>query len=141
MSHTDLRFAQGKVPATPLTPYGTPEGIKQYNLDLIASIIIIQGGFVSHPKFNTMAQVADPQEYYNLVRDEFRQINTYIVERCIIDALLHPTERYNHRSVRVMLIEYGYSYAEHVFEQKKLPSWDEAKKLFDDLVTKHFNIK
>lgn len=121
-----------------LKAYSTKEGSKLYTLDLISSIILLQTGFISHPKFNELAQLGDPKEYYELVRDEFRQLNTYMIEKCIERNIVQDPERYTNAILRQLFTEYGHMYAEVFFEKKQLPNWDFAVGMFDGALQKYY---
>lgn len=106
-------------------------GAKQYALDLISTFALMQSGFVANPRFNELVSLADPQEYYHLVLDEFRQINTYILERCMEHDIIRENVRFTDETLRNMIIDFGIDYAELYFVAKELPNWEDAKNLFD----------
>lgn len=115
------------------------DGAKQYALDLISTFILMQSGFVSNPRFNELNELTNPKDFYHSVQDEFRQINTYIVERCMEQDLIHERVRFTDGALQQIVIDFGMDYAEMFFVTKQLPKWEEATKLFDDLVIKHVN--
>lgn len=116
------------------------EGANQYAMDLISTFALMQSGFVSNPRFNELVKLADPKAYYELVRDEFRQINTYILERCMEHDVIPASTRFTDEVLRNMLVEFGIDYAELTFMRKKLPNWDEAKALFDRQMKTHYHV-
>lgn len=116
-----------------------PKDAKQYTLDLIATMTMLMHGFISHPQYNSLVREIDPKEFIENVKDEFRQINTYIVGRCIAEQILNPTLRYTATDVQLMIIEMGSNYAGYVFLEQKRPSYAVAIRVFDALMMKYFN--
>lgn len=125
-------------PSIRLQSYAKDSGFKQYTLDLISTFILLQSGFINHPQFNELVDVIDPKEYFELVLDEFRQLNTYMIECCIERDIVRDKERYTNPILRQMFIEVGQTYADLFFQQKSIPNWDKAKELFDTLLTKYY---
>lgn len=120
--------------------YSGGEGFKQYSLDLLSTYVLLQAGFVNHPRFNELVKLGDPREYYELVLDEFRQLNTYMIDCCIEHDIVRDGERYTNPILRQMFIECGQNYAEVFFEKTSVPNWDQAKELFDRLMNKYYNV-
>lgn len=125
--------------STDLKDYASGKGAKQYTLDLISSFVLLQAGFINHPRYNELVESSDPKVHFELVRDEFRQLNTYMVERCIQTGV-HREERYNHPGMRHLFLEYGQRYADLFFQHQTTPDWDIARSLFDELMKEHYNV-
>ena len=113
--------------------------IKERSLDLISIMTLMMFGFISHPNFNDLVRENNPQEYIELVRDEFRQLNGYIDATCKASHILKSPAKYTDPDVQKMVIEFGHNYATRVILTSHFLSYQEAIAMFHSLMKKHYN--
>jgi len=112
---------------------------QQQTLDWMATIVGIKYGFVTHPRYNEIADSGDAKAVMDMVEDEFRQLNGYIDTDLKANDLLPFPERYTDPTVRECLVDFGRQYAEYYFRYNKLPSYADCQDLFRIVKDKHFN--